>query len=1029
MKRSFLFSLCLIFITLNFNAQDFEQSDFSALEYRLIGPFRGGRSAAVTGVPNQPNLYYFGATGGGIWKTKDGGRSWENISDGFFGGSIGAITVSKSDPNVIYVGGGEKTVRGNVSSGYGIWKSVDAGKTWTSSGLKTSRHIPRIAVDPTNHNILYAGVLGNIYKPTQERGVYKSTDGGATWKKTLFANNQAGVVDLLIDPTNPRILYASTWNVQRTPYSLSSGGEGSALWKSTDRGETWTEISINEGFAEGTLGIIGVSVSPINNQRVWAMVENKDQGGLYRSDNGGETWTKVNSDRNLRQRAWYYTRVYADTKDVDVVYVLNVRYHKSTDGGKTFSSHNAPHGDHHDLWIAPEDPNRMIIGDDGGAQVTYDGGETWSTYHNQPTSQFYRVTTDNHFPYRIYAAQQDNSTVRISHRTDGRYITEDDWESTAGGESAHIAVDPEDNDIVYGGSYDGFLTRLNHKTGTVRAINVWPDNPMGHGAEGMKYRFQWNFPILFSKHNPNRLYTFSQHVHVTENEGQSWDIISPDLTRNDPEKLKSSGGPITQDNTSVEYYCTIFAAQESQITEGLLWVGSDDGLIHVTKDGGKSWENVTPKGMPEWMMINSIEPSAFDAGTCYVAGTKYKTGDFTPYLYKTTDYGKTWKKITDGINSEHFTRVLREDPKQKGLLYAGTETGMYISFNDGKNWQPFQLNLPIVPITDLTIKDNNLIVATQGRSLWIIDDLTVLHQLYGSSSEGNKLFKPKDTYRMSAGYRTGSKTAGTNHPNGVMTYFDLNKYDKENDEVSLTFFNQKGDTINSFSTKNKKKNTLEVKEGMNQFVWDMTYDGAEKLDDMILWWASLDGPRAIPGTYKVSLNVNSNVTSQTFNIVADPRAESSQADMQKQFDFITDVNKTMDKAHKSIKKIRNIKEQLTAFETQYKGNDDLKELLEAAKKLKEDFTKIEEALYQTQNRSGQDPLNFPIRLTNKLGHLNALVGMGDFAPTDQDVAVKNELTKKINVQLDAFNQLINTEISAFNTAFNEKQLNYLFVED
>lgn len=1029
MKRSFLFSLCLIFTTLNFNAQDFEQSDFSALEYRLIGPFRGGRSAAVTGVPNQPNLYYFGATGGGIWKTKDGGRSWENISDGFFGGSIGAITVSKSDPNVIYVGGGEKTVRGNVSSGYGIWKSVDAGKTWTSSGLKTSRHIPRIAVDPTNHNIVYAGVLGNIYKPTQERGVYKSTDGGATWKKTLFANNQAGVVDLLIDPTNPRILYASTWNVQRTPYSLSSGGEGSALWKSTDRGETWTEISINEGFAEGTLGIIGVSVSPINNQRVWAMVENKDQGGLYRSDNGGETWTKVNSDRNLRQRAWYYTRVYADTKDVDVVYVLNVRYHKSTDGGKTFSSHNAPHGDHHDLWIAPEDPNRMIIGDDGGAQVTYDGGETWSTYHNQPTSQFYRVTTDNHFPYRIYAAQQDNSTVRISHRTDGRYITEDDWESTAGGESAHIAVDPEDNDIVYGGSYDGFLTRLNHKTGTVRAINVWPDNPMGHGAEGMKYRFQWNFPILFSKHNPNRLYTFSQHVHVTENEGQSWDIISPDLTRNDPEKLKSSGGPITQDNTSVEYYCTIFAAQESPITEGLLWVGSDDGLIHVTKDGGKSWENVTPKGMPEWMMINSIEPSAFDAGTCYVAGTKYKTGDFTPYLYKTTDYGKTWKRITDGINSEHFTRVLREDPKQKGLLYAGTETGMYISFNDGKNWQPFQLNLPIVPITDLTIKDNNLIVATQGRSLWIIDDLTVLHQLYSSFSEGNKLFKPKDTYRMSAGYRTGSKTAGTNHPNGVMTYFDLNKYDKENDEVSLTFFNQKGDTINSFSTKNKKKNTLEVKEGMNQFVWDMTYDGAEKLDDMILWWASLDGPRAIPGTYKVSLNVNSNVTSQTFNIVADPRAESSQADMQKQFDFITDVNKTMDKAHKSIKKIRNIKEQLTAFETQYKGNDDLKELLEAAKKLKEDFTKIEEALYQTQNRSGQDPLNFPIRLTNKLGHLNALVGMGDFAPTDQDVAVKNELTKKINVQLDAFNQLINTEISAFNTAFNEKQLNYLFVED
>ena len=1009
-------------------AQSFDETEYDALEYRLVGPFRGGRSAAVTGVSNKPNLYYFGSTGGGIWKTLDGGRSWDNISDGYFGGSIGAITVSKSDPNVMYVGGGEKTIRGNVSSGYGIWKSEDAGKTWTSAGLKNARHIPRIAIDPTDHNIVYAGVLGNIYKPTQERGIHKSMDGGKTWKKTLFVNEYAGVVDLLIDPTNPRILYASTWRVQRTPYSLSSGGEGSALWKSTDKGETWTEISTKKGFPEDTLGIIGVTVSPVNNQRVWAIVENKEKGGLYRSDDGGETWTQVNSERKLRQRAWYYTRVYADTKDADVVYVLNVRYHKSTDGGKSFSTYNAPHGDHHDLWIAPEDPNRMIIGDDGGAQVTYDGGETWSTYHNQPTSQFYRVTTDNHFPYRIYAAQQDNSTVRIAHRTDGNSITEDDWEGTAGGESAHIAVDPEDNDIVYGGSYDGFLTRVNHKLGTARAINVWPDNPMGHGAEGMKYRFQWNFPIVFSKHNPNRLYTFSQHVHVTENEGQSWKIISPDLTRNDPEKLKSSGGPITQDNTSVEYYCTIFAAQESPITEGLLWVGSDDGLIHVTKDGGQNWENVTPKGMPEWVMINSIEPSAYDPGTCYVAGTKYKTGDFAPYLYKTTDYGQSWIKIINGINPEHFTRVLREDPKEKGLLYAGTETGMYISFNDGKKWKPFQLNLPIVPITDLAIKDNNLIVATQGRSLWIIDDLTVLHQLYSSSSEGDKLFKPKDTYRMRGGYIKDSKIAGTNHPNGVMTYFNLKGYDEKNDEVSLTYFDQKGDTIKTFSTKNKKKDKLEVKKGMNEFVWDMTYDGAEKLEGMILWSARLDGPKAIPGTYKVHLNVNGTATPQSFNIIPDPRAESTQADMQKQFDFIKDVNKTMDDAHKSIKKIRKIKDQLSAFETQYKDDDNVKELIEKSKILKEDFTKIEEALYQTQNRSGQDPLNFPIRLTNKLGHLNSLISMGDFAPTDQDIAVKNELTTQIKTQLSAFEKLISDEISSFNTAFNSKQLNYLFVE-
>lgn len=1012
----------------------------SALEYRLIGPFRGGRSAAVTGVPNKPNLYYFGAAGGGIWKTLDGGRSWENISDGFFGGSIGAISVAKSDPNVIYVGGGEKTVRGNVSSGYGIWKSVDAGKTWSKSGLESSRHVPRIAIDPTNHNTVYAGVLGNIYKPTDNRGVYKSTDGGKTWRKILFANANAGVVDLILDPTNSRILYASTWRVQRTPYSLSSGGEGSALWKSTDSGETWTEISTNKGFPEGTLGIMGVTVSQVNNQRVWAMVENKDDGGLYRSDDGGETWNLVNNERKLRQRAWYYTRVYADTKDVDKVYVLNVRYHKSTDGGKSFDTYNAPHGDHHDLWIAPENPNRMIIGDDGGAQVTYDGGETWSTYYNQPTAQFYRVTTDNHFPYRIYAAQQDNSTIRIPHRTDGRSISANDWESTAGGESAHIAIDPENNEIVYGGSYDGYLTRYNHETGTVRAINVWPDNPMGHGAEGMKYRFQWNFPIIFSKHDPDKLYTFSQHVHVTENEGQSWKIISPDLTRNDPEKLKSSGGPITQDNTSVEYYCTIFAAQESSITEGLLWVGSDDGLIHVTRDGGENWNNVTPKDMPDWMMINSIEPSAYDPGTCYVAGTKYKTGDFKPYLYKTTDYGKSWSKITDGINPEHFTRVLREDPKQKGLLYAGTETGMYISFDDGKNWQTFQLNLPIVPITDLTIKNDNLIAATQGRSLWIIDDLSLVRQLGKSDLKETHLYQPRETYRIDGGYNKDNKTSGTNHPNGVMTYFNLKDYSEKSDEVSLTYFSNKGDTIKSFSSANTKEDKLEVEKGLNQYIWDMTYDGAEKLDGMILWWASLDGPKATPGDYRVELAIKKKDSagiespepvklSQTFKILADPRAESTQADMDKQFDFVVEVNETMDKAHKSIKKIRHINTQLQAFEEQYKDDDNVKELKEKSKKLREEFTKIEEALYQTKNRSGQDPLNFPIRLTNKLGHLNALVTMGDFAPTDQDIEVKNELSAKINQQLDSFDKLLNEEIVAFNKAFNEKQLKYLFVEE
>ena len=1013
------------------NTPTYPEELYSSLEYRSIGPYRGGRSAAVTGVPGEPNLFYFGAAGGGVWKTLDGGRTWDNISDGYFGGSIGAVEVAKSDPNVIYVGGGEKTLRGNVSSGYGVWKTEDGGKTWATAGLEKSRHVPRLRVHPTDYNTVYAAVLGDIYKPTKDRGVYKSIDGGKNWKQVLFVNEQAGAVDLTFDPNNPRILYASTWHAQRTPYSLISGGDGSALWKSVDSGETWTEISNNEGFPKDTLGIIGVAVSPKNSERVWAIVENKEKGGLYRSEDGGKTWSVVNEERKIRQRAWYYTRVYADTQDEDVVYVLNVNYHKSTDGGKSFNTFNAPHGDHHDLWVSPEDSQRMIIGDDGGAQISYDGGETWSTYNNQPTAQFYRVTTDNSFPYRIYVAQQDNSTLRIDHRSDENNIGNGNWEETAGGESAWIAVDPKDNDIVYGGSYDGFLTRVNHKTGTVRGINVWPDNPMGAGAEAMKYRFQWNFPILFSRHNPKKLYTFSNYVHVTENEGQSWEVLSGDLTRNDPTKLVSSGGPITQDNTSVEYYCTIFAANESPLKEGILWVGSDDGLIHVSKDSGATWDNVTPTNMPEWNMINSIEPSYFDEGTCYVAATRYKLGDFQPYLYKTTDYGKSWTKITNGIPAEHFTRVVREDPKKKGLLYAGTETGMYVSFNDGASWSPFQMNLPIVPITDLAIKDDNLIVATQGRSLWIIDDLTVLHQLDESKKNQNTiLFKPRDSYRTKGrASKKPSKTSGQNLENGVITHFLLKNY-TEKDTVQLTYTSMAGDTLANYNSSAKKKDKkLEVKKGGNTFVWDTRGKGAEKLEGMIFWWASFDGAKAVPGNYKVHLNVNGSISSETFTILPDPRAESSVAEMQNQFDFITDINTTIEKAHQSIKKIRNVTEQLNAFTEQYKDDERTKDLVEKAKAMKDKLGEVEKALYQTQNRSGQDPLNFPIKLTNKLGHLNSLVSIDDFPPTEQDIAVKNELTAKINKELKIFDDVISSELLEFNAAFNTLELNYLFIND
>lgn len=1001
------------------------------IEYRELGPFRGGRSAAVTGVPGQPNLFYMGATGGGVWKTDNAGTTWKNISDGFFGGSIGAVAVAPSDPNVIYVGGGEVTLRGNVSSGSGMYKSIDAGKTWDFIGLPESRHIPRVRIHPTNPDIVYAAVLGNIYKPTQERGVYKSTDGGKSWRRTLFANANAGAVDLVIDPNNARVLYATTWRVNRTPYSLNSGGEGSKVWKSTDAGESWTELSTNKGFAKGTLGIMGIAVSPVKADRVWAMVENKDQGGLYRSEDGGATWSKINDERKLRQRAWYYTRLYADTQDADGLYVLNVRYHKSTDGGKSFETANAPHGDHHDLWIAPEDNQRMIMADDGGAQVSLDGGASWSTYHNQPTAQYYRVTTDNSFPYRIYVAQQDNSTQRVKHRSDGGSISESDWEETAGGESAHIAVDPKNNDIVYGGSYGGFLTRVNHKTGTTRGINVWPDNPMGYGAEGMKYRFQWNFPIIFSKHNPDKLYTFSQHVHATTNEGQSWEILSPDLTRNDPTKLVSSGGPITQDNTGVEYYATIFAAAESPLKEGELWVGSDDGLVHLTQDGGATWNNITPKQMPTWAMVNSVEPSAFDPAVCYIAATSYKSGDFTPYLYKTEDYGKTWTTITNGIAKEHFTRVLREDPAVKGLLYAGTENGMYVSYNDGASWEAFQNNLPIVPITDLAVKDHSLIVATQGRSLWMIDDLTVLHQLLAGEKSNTKtarLFDPKDAYRTKGRGGRSSLTAGTNLPNGVITHFYLPE-GMEQDSVVLNYHNAAGDLLASYSNKAKERSKkLPLDKGANTFVWDTRGTGSELLPGMILWWANLDGPKAVPGAYKVSMSVgDQTIATHDFSILPDPRAEASVADMQAQYDFITKVNTTINDAHNAIKNIRDVNGKLTAFMKKYKGDTAVNDLYTMAKDMKESLETVEKALYQTQNRSGQDPLNFPIRLTNKLGHLNSLVGLDDFPPTEQDEAVRQELTAAIEVQLAAFNQTISDQLEAFNAAFTAKGLPFLSV--
>tara|TARA_B100000963_G_scaffold206592_1_gene179920 strand:+ start:566 stop:3673 length:3108 start_codon:yes stop_codon:yes gene_type:complete len=1034
MKNSSVFLIIFLFFLVDIKAQRKNKSISQSINYeipnlnwRSIGPYRGGRASSVTGVSNSDNTYYFGATGGGIWKTTDSGQNWRNISDGFFGGSIGAISASESDPNILYVGTGEKTVRGNVSPGYGgFWKSDDAGETWKKMNLDIDQvQVGRIAIHPKNPDIVYIAIIGDLFKDSNKRGVYKSTDGGKSWRQVLFSNERSGAVDISIDKNNPRIIFASTWNIRRTPYSLESGGEGSGLWKSTDGGETWKNISDNEGLPSGIWGISGVSVSPVNSKKVFALIENKE-GGLFRSDDGGSSWEKVNEDRNLRQRAWYYTRVYADTQNENRVYVMNVSFWRSEDGGKSFDRYRTPHGDHHDLWIDPENNKRLIVADDGGAQVSSDDANNWSTYMNQPTAQYYRVATDNSFPYNILVAQQDNSTQRVPHRVNSGGISERDWERSAGGESAHLAAKPDNPDIVYGGSYGGYLTRLDHSTGEVRSVNVWPNNPMGHGAEDMKFRFQWNFPIFFSPHDPNKLYTTSNRFHVTYNEGEKWEVFSPDLTRNEKEKLGPSGGPITKDNTAVEYYATIFAACESPYEKDLLWAASDDGLIHLSRDGGKNWEDVTPVNSPKYLMWNSVEPDPFVKGGLYAAGTLYKTGDFQPYMYKTKDYGKTWEKITNGIPNNHFTRVLRADPNKEKLLYAGTESGMYISFDDGISWNSFQLNLPLVPITDLTIKNNNLIAATQGRSLWMIDDLTPLHQLNKEVNNASmKLFKPIDSYRMGSPGRGTPRNAGKNHHNGVEVFFNIDdKILDENTSVTLEFLDNEKKLIKKYDNQSDE-NALDINSEKNSFVWNMRYDDAKGFDGLIMWAASLRGPIASPGQYYVKLTVNEKSEEQSFNILKDPRSNSTIEDLKEQFDFLLSVRDKVSDIHQTIIDIRSSRSQLIDLKSKISGK--YPDMENSISDVISRITLIEEKLYQTKNRSGQDPLNFPIRLNNKLAHLTSVASVGNFKPTDQMYNVRDDLIGLIDKELKMWEDIKENDLVKLNSTILENNIQLITI--
>src|SRR4051794_3001795 len=939
-------TFCLITASL-LQAQDI--SVLKTLKWRNIGPFRGGRVAAVTGVESQPTTYYFGGVGGGVWKTTNSGSNWQCVTDGQPLGtsSIGAIGVAESDPNDVYVGTGEYDIRGNVSHGDGMYKSMDAGKTWKHIGLENTRQIARVRVHPRNPDLVYVAALGHVWAPNEERGVYRSKDGGKTWEKILSRGPKAGASELVFDPTNPNILYAGFWEVYRKPWDLESGGPGSGIFKSTDGGDTWTELTKNPGLPKGVIGNIGLTVSAANPERVYALIE-AEGGGVFRSDNGGKTWQKMNGERKLLQRAWYYGRIFADPKDPNKVYATNVEFFRSDDGGKTWNAIATPHGDNHDLWIASNDPQRMIEGNDGGSIVTNDGGHNWSTEDNQPTAQFYRVALDNDFPYNAYGAQQDNTTVKTATRSATGGINERNWYPVGGGESGWVAPWPKKTKVVFSGSYDGLITRYDHKNGQTQNVTVWPDNEMGWAPKDLKYRFQWNFPLLFSAHDPDLLLAGGNVLFASKDQGMTWKPISGDLTRNDKTKQISSGGPITKDNTSIEYYDTIFTVAESPVQKGLIWAGSDDGLVHLTRDGGQKWENVTPKIAPEWVQINSIEASPFEAGTAYAAATLYKFDDNRPFLYKTTDFGKSWKQITDGIPATTFTRCIREDPNKKDLLYAGTETGIYVSFNGGGKWQSLQLNLPVTPIADLAIhkREHELVAATQGRAFWILDDTNLLAQLAdGTAAETVHLFAPKHTYRtaVARGFGRAPVNEGANPATGAVVYYWLK--DKPAGEVTLEFLDESGKLVKKFSSAAPAKKVAssassaeeEQEEpgprhggppahvtneaGLNRFEWDLRYADAVSFPGMVLWAGSVRGPLVVPGSYQVRLTVDGKTQTESFEVRKDPRVSTTPEQYTAQLQTAIQMRDKVSQTNQAVINIREVRDQI----------DELTERLEADK--------------------------------------------------------------------------------------------------
>jgi len=1014
----------------------------SGLKYRSVGPYRGGRVTAAVGVPGAPHLFYFGSTGGGVWKSDDAGESWANITDGqIAAGSIGAIAVAGSDPNVIYVGTGSACIRGNVSPGIGMYKSTDAGKTWSHIGLNDAGQIGRIRVHPKDSGLVYVAAMGNVFGPNEDRGIFRSRNGGETWEKILFIDEQTGAVDLSVNPANPRVLYASVWRGERKPWTIISGNEKGGLYKTVDGGDKWNKLS--GGLPEGVVGRIGVAVSPARPDRVWALVE-AEESGLYRSDDAGKSWRRVSAQAGTYERPWYYMHVAADPQDENTVWLLNVFMYKSVDGGRSFGIVQTPHPDNHDLWINPDDSNIMINGNDGGAAVTLNGGRTWSTIRNQPTAEIYRLTVDNQFPYRLYGAQQDNTTVSVPSRRPPATISDTESEfQVAGCESGHIAIDPRDPNIIYAGCYGGSISRLDRRTGQVREIVAYPQLQLGQLRSGLRYRYQWNAPIRISPHDPDVLYHTSQFVHRSTDGGQSWREISPDLTTNNPEHQDYSGGPISNDGTGVEVYGTIFALEESHKEPGVLWAGSDDGRLHISRNNGGAWTEITPPDLVEGATINSIDISDHNNGRTFITAYRYREADFRPYIFRTDDYGKTWTSLADGRNgipADHFVRVVREDPDRKGLLYAGTEFGIYISFDDGAHWQSFQLNLPATPVTDIQVHEGDLILATQGRSFWILDDLTPLHGLTGdvTSAEAH-LFDPGPAHRiLSGGLKLGlGGRSAQNPPQGAILHYSIGE--KPDSPIEIEIIDPRGKTVRTFSSEKKAgpdlgplaglaamlgispgAPPLPAKPGLYRYIWDLRYP-TPRLPKGAVIFGILQGPVAPPGTYQVKMQIGDWSQTRELRVLRDPRGSATQADFDAQFDFMLALGNEIERLADKLATLRSAREQAAQTVDRSKEAEvgqKLEQIEEASRAIAKKLTALERELVQTKSRGFEDPLNYPGKLYAQLAHLqsvtNGASGAIDAPPTDGARQRLKDLVAQSDDVYGRLQQVMDTDVASLN---------------